>query len=137
MPWDSYPSISGVKGEEVVLENPGKKEIVETIESLGEDEYLVLDCKILSDEVTPSRFMKKGPELKIRVVDKVAMFHFREELKRFDIERPKRGYKWTNPSNRTSVFVSIPSIIDGARLFAEYQNDIKVGGHLRLSLIHI
>jgi len=129
--WNDYPTISEIKGEEVVLENPGKKEIVETIESLGEDEYLVLHDKILPDNTTPSRFMKKCPELKIRVVDKVAMFHFREELKRFDIERPKRGYKWTNPSNRTSVFVSIPSIIDGARLFAQYQDKISVGGHLR------
>jgi len=127
--WHEYPTISKIEGEEVFLEKAGKKELVETIENLKEDEYLVLDFEILPWK--SSTFMKKGPELKIRVVDKVARFHFREELKRFDLDRPKRGYKWTNPSNRTSVFVSIPSIIDGARLFAKYQNEIKIHGHQR------
>ena len=123
--WESYPTISEIEGEEIVLEKPERREVIKTVEGLREDEYLVLqDYEVLpynqrkQKRYGSAEFMKWGPELKIRVVDKPARIHIEKELKRYDFGRPKRGYKWTNPKNRTSVFVSQTNLIDGAKIFA-------------------
>jgi len=145
--WNNYPTISEITGNEVLLESPGKKEVVQTTESLQEDEYLVLQnfdlmpYKFGEDKYKPAEFMKNGPELKIKIADKPARYHIEKELKRFRFNRPKRGYKWTNPKNKTSVFTPLSSIIDGAKIFS-YSirgeiNDIKVGGHDRTAWLKV
>lgn len=122
--WEDYPTISKIEGEEVFLERPGRKELIETIESLEEDEYLVVGEPLLpynpkfSRRYGSAEFMKWGPELKVRVVDEPARFHIERELKRYSFTRPKRGFKWTNPKNRTSVFIPLTNLIDGAKLFS-------------------
>ena len=145
--WNDYTTISKIEGEEILLENPKKKKVVRTVEGLQEDEYLVLHnfnalpYKPNQERYKPAEFMKKGPELKIRVVDEPARFHIEKEMKRFDFNRPKRGYKWTNPNNRTSVFTSLSSLIDGAKIFSySLRGDIdkiKVGGHGRNALLKV
>ena len=139
--WKEYPTISKIEGEEVFLEKPCGKELIETIESLKEDEYLVLDFDVMpynkkfQRKYHSSEFMKQGPELKIRIVDEPARIHIENELKRYDFKRPKRGYKWTNPENKTSTFVPLTNLIDGAKIFAysvrgEIDN-ITTGKHSR------
>lgn len=161
--WNDYPTISEIDGVEIVLghvegENAPLKDyekgdVIRTIEGLKEDEYAVIDGyeilpykpkKFRNDgqkTYKPAEFMKRGPELKIRVVDKPARTHIEKELKRFNFDWPKRGYKWTNPRNRTSVFTSLSSLIDGAKIFSYSSrgdiDKINVGGHGRNALLKV
>ncbi len=159
--WKDHPKISEVEGMEVAFKNPGrerlplkdyeKAEAIRTIEKLGEDEYAVIEGyellpykprKLRNDgrkTYRAAEFMKKGSELKIRVVDKPARSHIESELKRFNFDWPKRGYKWTNPRNRTSIFVPLTSLIDGAKLFSLSLGEerIEVRGHGRTAWVEV
>jgi len=137
--WEEYPTISKIDGEEVVLDRPSHKELIDTLKYLKEDEYLVLyDYKILPRGFYYSYdFMKHGPDLKIKKVDSNPLRVFPNELKKYDPYRPKRGFKWTNPNMEVSIFVSISSLIDGAKLYAVEKENIKVGGRGRRAWIKV
>ena len=128
--WDDYPKISEMLGEEVTLGDPLNKELTDEVLGLSEDEYLV----VYGREIIPKEFygakefMTKGPDLKIRKVDKTPFKHFEEQLSRYNPRRPKRGFKWTNDKNNTSIFISISSSIDGAKLFCREKDEMKMGG---------
>lgn len=139
--WKDYPTISKLKEmERVELEKPLHKEVVTAIESLREDEILILyDYSILPEKkdgtrYTPRGFMKYGPELKIRVIDEIPLKHFRKELERYNFHKPKRGIKWTNPDTRISTFFSLSNLIDGTKLYCyskmtkDEKRKIRVGG---------
>lgn len=131
--WDDYPTITKIEGEEVVLKRPEHKEVVDTVKDLKEDEYLVVeDYKVLPYEFNySSSFMKNGPELKIKKVDSPPLIHFKKELERYNSYKPKRGFGWRNSRTNNFVFISLSSVIDGAKLFHDKKEEIRVGGHGR------
>jgi len=137
--WDEYPTISKISGTEVSLENPGKKELIDSIEELSDDEYLVLyNYDIIPDEfIGPKDFMTNGPELKIKKVDSPPIKHFKNQLSKYNPYRPKRGMKWTKEGNNTSIFFSISSLIDGAKLFFLKGDEICVGGRERKAWLKV
>lgn len=145
--WNDYPAISTIKGEEVFLETPYKKEFIMTVENLKQEEYLVVQdfdlmpYKNERERYKPREFLKKGSELKIRVIDEPAKLHFERELKRFELDKPKRCYKWHNPQNRTSVSTTLSNLIDGQKIFSYSMRgeigEIEVGGHGRTAWLKV
>ncbi|MCD6477841.1 MAG: hypothetical protein J7K87_02460 [Candidatus Aenigmarchaeota archaeon] len=122
--WSDYPGISKYDGyEEIVIRSPDIDTLIESVENLDENQILVIEThEILNDS---REFMKRGPELKIQNTIGSPWKVFPRYFRNLKINRPKRGYKWKNKRTESSVFVPFSSIIDGLKIYAAYDIDVK------------